>query len=99
MMTGDRQYYVYIMTNHTNSVLYTGITNDLARRVWEHKGEFVRSFTAKYKVNKLVYYEMTSSVDSAIAREKQLKAGSRLRKMELVDAMNPKWLDLGDQLW
>ena len=88
-------YYVYIMTNQTNTVLYVGVTNDLARRVYEHKNKIdSRSFTAKYNINKLVYYENTSSVESAILREKQLKAGSRKKKLDLINSFNPQWLDL-----
>ena len=88
-------YYVYIMTNQANTVLYIGVTNDLARRVYEHKNKIdPRSFTAKYNVNKLVYYEYTTSVESAILREKQLKAGSRKKKVELINKFNPNWLDL-----
>ena len=88
-------YYVYIMTNQANTVLYIGVTNDLARRVYEHKNKIdPRSFTAKYNVNKLVYYEYTTSVESAILREKQLKAGSRQKKVELINKFNPNWFDL-----
>ena len=88
-------YYVYIMTNQSNTVLYTGVTNDLARRVYEHKSKLdPHSFTAKYNINKLVYYENTTSVESAILREKQLKAGSRRKKVDLINEFNPNWLDL-----
>ena len=88
-------YYVYIMTNQANTVLYIGVTNDLARRVYEHKSKIdPRSFTAKYNVNKLVYYEYTTSVESAILREKQLKAGSRQKKVNLINGFNPQWFDL-----
>jgi putative endonuclease len=90
----DKQYYVYILTNVANTVLYTGVTGDLKKRVWEHKNKFVKSFTGRYNVNRLVYYEATGSVDSAIFREKQIKAGSRKKKMELIDKMNPDWHDL-----
>ena len=79
-----KTYFVYIMTNKTNTVLYTGITSDLMRRVYEHKTKAYPScFSAKYNVNKLVYYESTSSVESAILREKQIKAGSRKKKENL----------------
>ena len=88
-------YYVYIMTNKGNKVLYTGITNDLERRVAEHKAKIdVKSFTARYNVSKLVYYETTTDVNSAIEREKQIKAGSRAKKVELINAFNPTWSDL-----
>ncbi len=94
----EKLYYVYIMTNRTNSVLYTGVTSDLKRRVWEHKEKLVKSFTSRYKIEKLVYFEATNDAMSAIAREKQIKAGSRKKKMELIEAMNNKWQDLYDTL-
>ena len=88
-------YYVYIMTNKSNTVLYVGVTNDLMRRVYEHKNKInSNSFTAKYNLNKLVYFESTSSIESAIEREKQLKAGSRKRKEDLISSINPEWNDL-----
>ena len=88
-------YYVYILTNKDNAVLYTGITNDLIRRIAEHKSKVdMRSFTARYNVTKLVYYEATTDVKGAIAREKQLKSGSRAKKKALIQAMNPEWRDL-----
>lgn len=94
----DKQYYVYILTNYTNSVLYTGVTSDLKRRVWEHRAKLIDGFTKRYNIYKLVYYEATSSIESAITREKQIKAGSRKKKMELVDAMNHGWRDLYDEI-
>jgi len=94
----EKLYYVYIMTNKTNSVLYTGVTSDLKGRVWQHKEKLVKSFTKSYNINKLVYFEATNDVVSAITREKQIKAGSRKKKMELIDAMNNKWQDLYDTL-
>ena len=88
-------YYVYIMTNKLNSVLYIGVTNDLTRRVYEHKSKVEpNSFTAKYNVDKLVYFESTNSIESAIAREKQLKGGSRKKKIDLINSANPDWNDL-----
>ena len=90
-----RVYYVYFMANQSNRVLYTGMTNNLSRRVHEHKNKRnPRSFTARYNCNKLVYYEVFSTPMEAIFREKQLKAGSRKRKNALVDGMNPAWIDL-----
>jgi len=86
------------MTNKTNRVLYTGITNDLKRRVDEHKAKLVQGFTKKYNVNKLIYYEASREVESAIAREKQIKGGSRAKKIRLVETMNPQWRDLCDEL-
>lgn len=88
-------YYVYILTNKSNKVLYTGVTNDLIRRVYEHKNKLDKnSFTAKYNVNKLVYYEITENVESAILREKQIKAGSRQKKLDLINAFNPAWKEI-----
>ena len=94
----NKQYYVYIMTNKHNQVLYTGMTNDLARRAYEHRTGRGGGFTSKYNATKLVYYEVCEDVRSAIAREKQIKAGSRQKKLDLIDAMNPEWDDLYDGL-
>ncbi|MEM9926148.1 MAG: GIY-YIG nuclease family protein [Rivularia sp. (in: cyanobacteria)] len=74
----SKQYYIYIITNQHNTVLYTGVTNDLIRRIYEHKEKIIAGFTKKYNVNKLVYYEIFTDINSAITREKQIKAGSRL---------------------
>jgi len=90
------QFYVYIMTNQYNTVLYTGVTNNLARRVEEHKNKSVAGFTTKYNITKLVYFEAFDNPASAIAREKQLKGGSRQKKLDLVSAANPRWQDLTD---
>jgi len=92
----DRSYYVYILTNKNNRVLYTGITCDLERRVWEHKTKSIRGFTARYNVNRLVYYETFDSAVEAIQREKQIKAGKRKAKIMLVKAANPEWKDLAE---
>ncbi|MGV8058210.1 MAG: GIY-YIG nuclease family protein [Smithellaceae bacterium] len=94
----NRQFYVYIMTNKTNSVLYTGVTNDLLRRVYEHKNKLVEGFTKKYNVDKLVFYEVCKNVNSAIAREKQIKGGSRAKKIKLIENVNNSWNDLSDEL-
>jgi putative endonuclease len=91
---GEGMYYVYIMTNWNNKVLYTGVTNNLERRVYEHKNKLVKGFTAKYNINKLVYYDFTSDVLSAIAREKQIKGWTRKKKNELIASLNPEWRDL-----
>jgi putative endonuclease len=93
-----KQYYVYIMTNKWNKVLYTGVTNDLMRRVQEHKDKTLQGFTKRYNVDKLVYYEDTENIESAILREKQLKGGSRKDKIQLVDSFNPEWRDLYEEL-
>ncbi len=87
------QYYVYLMTNQTKT-LYTGVTNDLLRRVYEHKLKSVPGFTAKYNITKLVYYETTTDIYSAISREKQIKGWLRVKKVNLIESSNPKWLDL-----
>ena len=88
-------YYVYILANRTNVTLYTGVTNDLERRLWEHRNHTdPRSFTAKYQVHKLVYFEETTDIDVALNREKQIKSWSRKRKNQLVEGMNPDWADL-----
>ena len=88
-----KQYYIYILTNSYNTVLYTGMTNDLPRRISEHKAGQGGTFTKKYNVNKLVYYEITDDVNVAITREKQIKAGSRQKKINLVEGFNPEWVD------
>ena len=87
-------YYVYIMTNLRKTVLYTGVTNDLERRVQEHKNGEGGVFTSKYQVTKLVYYEETSRIDEAVEREKQIKGGSRKKKIELIEKANSSWEDL-----
>lgn len=90
---------VYIMTNFTNKVLYTGFTSrDLKQRVWEHKLKLVSGFTKKYNVTKLVYFETGDDHDSVLAREKQIKAGSRADKIKLIEGKNPDWKDLYDEL-
>ena len=90
----NRQYYVYMMTNQSNRVLYTGVTNDLTRRVYEHRTKKIQGFTAKYNVDKLVFFEATSDIVAAIAREKQIKGWSRAKKNNLVESTNPEWKDL-----
>jgi putative endonuclease len=92
------RYFVYILTNARRTVLYTGVTNDLLRRVGDHKSKTFRGFTSRYNVDRLVYFEETNDVSAAIAREKQIKAGSRWRKISLIEAMNPQWRDLFDDL-
>jgi putative endonuclease len=92
----DRQYYVYILTTQNNTVLYTGVTNDLVRRVYEHKNNMVEGFTKRYFIHKLVYYEVADDVMSAIEREKQIKGLGRQKKQDLVNALNPDWHDLYD---
>jgi putative endonuclease len=84
----DQQYYVYIMTNVNNTVLYTGVTNDLKRRTYEHKAKLVEGFTKKYNITKLVYYEVFGDAYSVITREKQIKGGSRRKKIDMINEMN-----------
>ena len=86
------------MTNKNNTVLYTGITNDLIRRVYEHKNNIGSKFTSKYNINKLVYYEMFGDPENAILREKKIKAGSRLKKNDLINRINEDWDDLYTRL-
>jgi len=90
----EHHYYVYIMTNKNNTVLYTGVTNNLERRVYEHKNKLTDGFTKKYNIEKLVYFDVTSDVRAAIEREKQIKAGSRKNKIDLIESMNKEWKDL-----
>ena len=94
-MTGrqSRQYYVYILTNATRK-LYVGVTNDLERRMHQHRSKLVLGFTNKYNINWLVYYEQTSDVEAALAREKQIKAWRRSKKVALIETTNPRWRDL-----
>ena len=90
----NKQYFVYIMTNRHNTVLYAGITSHLKKRVWEHKRGVVMGFTRKYNIMKLVYYEVFGNVLDAITREKRIKGGSRKRKIVLIESMNKEWRDL-----
>ncbi len=90
-----RSYYVYIMTNNSRT-LYTGVTNDLSRRVHEHKTGARKGFTTKYKIDKLVYYEETTDVNADIAREKEIKSWRRKDKIGLIEKFNPYWFDLSE---
>ena len=94
MAKGNNRYYVYILAGKRNGTLYIGVTSDLVRRIFEHKNDLVDGFTKEYGVHKLVYYEATDSIDSAIAREKQLKKWNRAWKVRLVEKANPVWRDL-----
>ena len=91
-------YYVYIMANWNNKVIYVGVTNNLERRVYAHKNKLADGFTKRYNINKLVYYDQTTDVKVAIAREKQIKGWVRKRKDELISTMNPMWDDLSIDL-
>ena len=92
-----KSYYVYLLTNQNNKVMYVGMTNDLVRRIYEHRHQLIAGFTSKYHVNKLVYFEETADVLAAITREKQVKKWRREKKNALVEAMNPEWSDLSLQ--
>lgn len=90
--------YIYILTNKINTVFYTGVTGNLVQRVWQHKNKTADSFTAKYNVGKLVYYEIYEDIEEAIKREKQIKGGSRKKKIELIVKNNPEFKDLYDEI-
>lgn len=90
----ERQPAVYILANRRNGTLYVGVSSNLLRRAWQHRQDQVEGFTRRYGVHMLVYYELHESMMSAIGREKQIKAGSRAKKLQLIDSMNPRWLDL-----
>jgi len=94
-MTISNSYFVYIMTNRSKT-LYTGVTNNLERRVYEHKHHLVEGFTKKYNITKLVYFEETNDVREAISREKQIKGWLRRKKIELIESVNPEWNDLSE---
>jgi putative endonuclease len=96
-MPADRNYYVYLLTNSNNKVMYVGMTNDLERRIYEHKNKLIKGFTEKYNINKLVYFEQTQDVLASIAREKEIKKWRREKKNQLVNLMNPKWEDLSSK--
>jgi putative endonuclease len=90
-----KQYYIYIMTNSSRT-LYTGVTDDLVRRVYEHKNKLIKGFTQKYNITRLIYYEITSDIQAAIQREKQIKGWLRRKKIALIEAANPEWEDLSE---
>jgi len=99
LATVVKAYYVYMMTNRSRVVLYTGVTNDLARRVWEHQNGAVMGFTKQYRLTILVYHETYSDIGDAIDREKQIKGWRRSKKNTLVETLNPKWIDLSPTLY
>ena len=86
-----------MLTNYNNKVLYTGVTNNLERRIYEHKNKVVKGFTSKYNVNKLVYFDCTSDVEAAILKEKEIKGWSRQKKNQLIESSNPNWEDLSEE--
>lgn len=92
----SKQYYVYILTSNSGT-LYTGVTNDLARRIFEHRNQLVEGFTKKYNIKYLVYYETADDVEAAIAREKQIKGWLRAKKLQLINSLNPSWKDLSEE--
>lgn len=94
----EKEYYVYLLTNKTLTVLYTGVTNNLIRRIYEHKNKLQKGFTQKYNVDRLVYYEVYQSIIDAIEREKKIKGWSRKKKNRLVHTLNPLWKDLYEEL-
>jgi putative endonuclease len=96
---GHKQYCVYILTNSRRTVLYTGVTNNLERRMLEHKSKTGSSFTKRYNIDQLVYFECGEDINAAIAREKQIKTGSRQDKLDLIKSMNPAWKDLSKEFW
>lgn len=98
MASWNRYYCVYIATNQLNTVLYTGVTNNLIRRMYEHKEKLVSGFTEKYNINKLVWFESFEDVNEAIKREKQIKGGSRNKKIELIKSINPEFEDLYEKI-
>ena len=93
----EKQYYVYILTNYDETTFYIGVTGNLEKRVWEHKNKFIDGFSAKYNLNKLVYFEVTNSVEAALDREKQLKRWHRQWKINLIKENNPDFIDLSAQ--
>jgi putative endonuclease len=94
----EKQYFVYILTNKRHTVLYTGVTSDLQKRVYQHRMRLTPGFTSRYNVDKLVFYEVADNPYAAISREKQIKGGSRKKKIDLINSMNPQWLDLYETL-
>jgi len=97
-MFKDKQSYIYIMASDRNATIYTGSTTDLVRRVWEHKNKVFDGFASKHSTNKLVFYEVTPDLDSALVREKRIKKWNRAWKIELIEEMNPYWNDLYESL-
>ncbi len=95
----EKKGYIYILTNKNNTTLYTGVTSNLSKRIYEHKNHLVDGFTKKYNLEKLVYYEIHQTILEAIKREKQIKGGSRKKKISLINSINPEWKDLSKDLF
>lgn len=91
-----KDYYIYILTNRKNGTLYIGVTNNLMRRIYEHKNGIIKGFTKKYNLDKLVYFEQTTDINAAILREKRLKKWNRDWKIKLIESINPEWKDLSE---
>lgn len=98
LIMNNKSYWVYILASQRNGTLYVGITNNLVKRVWEHKNKKVEGFTKKYEVHHLVYYELHENPESAIKREKQIKKWNRLWKLRIIEEMNPEWKDLYEDI-
>ncbi len=94
----DKEYYIYLLTNRYKNVVYTGVINDLVRRVYEHKNKLQKGFTEKYNIDCLVHYGAYADIDEAIAREKKIKGWSRKKKNELIEQLNPEWKDLYEEI-
>lgn len=97
-MNSPRQPAVYILASKRNGTLYTGVTSDIVKRVWQHKNNLADGFTRKYSIHMLVYYELAEEMTTAIVREKQIKGGSRAKKLAMIESMNPDWRDLYDDI-
>ena len=97
-MAPTKSYYVYLMTNWNNKVVYVGVTSDLMRRVYEHKNKLIKGFTEKYNINKLIYFEETQDIYTALNREKEIKRWRRGKKNQLVEQANPQWKDLSEEI-
>ena len=93
----NKTYYVYLITNWNNQVMYIGVTNNLERRLYQHKNKLIKGFSEKYNINKLVYFEQTNDIESAITREKEIKKWRREKKNSLVESTNKQWQDLSKQ--
>ena len=94
MVVIRKSYYMYILTNQRNGTLYTGMTGEMKRRIWQHQNGYYSGFSKRYGLRRLVYYEQFDTAEAAIRREKEIKAGSRAKKIALIEGMNPKWEDL-----
>jgi len=92
------QYSIYIVTNKNNTVLYTGVTSNLKKRIFEHREKLADGFTKKYRADKLVYFEIYNDIHDAITREKQIKSGSRRKKLDMINELNPEWHDLYEEI-